>query len=174
MADIVATFCAAKPGFQYRTHWQSLCGEASTFFFFCFVIGQLCGVCILPLDALQAQYWQLTSQVLSMSSTCCYLHHYVKAKDCSPYTHIIPCSRLCRVINEHDHGALVLDKANLSVLVYVVQSPKFLSSKGYSCKLSLSSNIGEAISPLTALYMQRWPIGLPVQVVPLSATQVKV
>jgi len=95
----------------------------------------------------------------------------VKAKDCSPYTHIMSCSHLCCVTNEHDHGALTLDKVNLSELVCVVQSPKFSSSKGFSCKLSLSSNIGEAISPLTALYMQRWPIGLPVQVVPLSATQ---
>jgi len=48
----------------------------------------------------------------------------VKAKDCSPYTHIISCSHLCCVTNQHDHAALTLAKVNLSVLAYVVQSPR--------------------------------------------------
>jgi len=84
------------------------------------------------------------------------LHHYVKAKDCSPYTHIIPCSRLCCVTNEHDHGALVLDKVNSSVLVYVVQSSTVeLSSEGYSCKLSpKTKDVGSNLTSDSTLHAE--------------------
>jgi len=120
------------------------------------VVLYLCGA------PMSSQSW---FQVLSMYSS---YTTYVKAKDCNSYTYIISCSHLCCVTNEHDHGALIRDKVNLSELFHVVQSPKFLSSKGYSCKLSPETNTWEAISPLTVLYKQRWLTGLPVQVVSLS------